>query len=128
MSCEIRKFASVFFTDLERFFCECQEDGHEDLELSTSLLHTKNRVAKLPGVRGRERDRESRDRESRDRERRGRIRTRKRFDEEVDDGVVFGPVWLMSELLFHSSFHASPLFFISGSQRLGIFLQNSFIL
>lgn len=113
---EIRKFASVFFTDLERFFCECQEDGHEDLELSTSLLHTKNRVAKLPGVRGTERDRESRDRERRGSyAERGRIRTRKRFDEEVDDGVVFGPVWLMSELLFHSS-HASPLSFISGSQ------------
>ncbi len=65
---EIRKFASVFFTDLERFFCDCQEDGHEDLELSTSLLHTKNRVAKLPGVRGTE------DRESRDRERGGEVR------------------------------------------------------
>lgn len=63
---EIRKFASVFFTDLERLFCECQEDGHEDLELSTSLLHTKNRVAKLPGVRGTERDREQRQREERE--------------------------------------------------------------
>lgn len=69
---EIRKFASVFFTDLERFFCDCQEDGHEDLELSTSLLHTKNRVAKLPGVRGTERQREQRQREGRGGEVRGK--------------------------------------------------------
>jgi hypothetical protein len=81
------------------------------------LLYTKNRVAKVtPCKRERERQREQRQREERGTWREGRIRTRQRFDEEVDDGVVFGPVWLMSELLFHSSFHASPLFFISGSQ------------